>query len=74
MSDRCHSVLAPCSLVGKGSFSETGGGQQRTVPCSTNHEESAMKPFYDDVAAALVTVTYAIAGVSMLVAVLAGVV
>ena len=33
-----------------------------------------MKPFYDDVAAALVTVTYAIAGISMLVAVLAGVV
>ena len=31
-----------------------------------------MKTFYDDVAAALITVTYAIASVSMLVVVIAG--
>ena len=54
-------------------FPRLAPGLKRMVRDSRNSpKDPAMKTFYDDVATALVTVTYAVATVSMFVVVLAG--
>ena len=63
-SDVSHWTPAPCSLVADRPFFETvltGLEPTRSVPATS---EPVMHTFYDDIATALVTITFAVASVS----------